>query len=261
MPGVFTFTGRPTRGTKRKASSAVERFVAASKRIRASPRGRSTAALNARTGGFLGIEKKFYDTSLIGAALTAPNGAEGGEHNPSATICLNSVVQGDGETQRDGRQMVMKSITVKGQIVVPAQINQTASEVATSVFIALVQDTQTNGALLNSEDVFSNKAANAQTATSLFRNLQRVKRFKVLKTLLINLQQPATVYDGTNIEQGGYQMPFSMFKALPNVKVNFSGTTETIANIVDNSLSLIAYCSNTATAPTINYNARLRFMG
>lgn len=226
-----------------------------------SRRGRSTAVLNARTGGYLGIEKKFYDQKLINAALTAPTDASGGEHNPSATLTLNSVDQGDGESQRDGRQMVMKSITVKGTILVPAQTGQTALDLATTVFIALVQDTQTNGALLNSEEVFKNPGANAQTATLVFKNLQKIKRFKVLKQILLTLPQPESTWDGTDLDVGGYQIPWSMFKSLPNVKVNFSGTTETIANIVDNSLHIIAWCSNTSTAPALNYHSRLRFMG
>ena len=111
---------------------------------------------NYRIGGFLGIEHKFYDTSLVAAALTAPGDASGGEHNPSATICLNSVVQGNGESQRDGRNIVQKSLFIEGCIEVPAQINQTLLDTACNVMIAIVWDKQTNGALLSSESVFSN---------------------------------------------------------------------------------------------------------
>ncbi len=217
---------------------------------------------NIRTAGFLGIEKKFYDTSLVGGALTAPTDVSGGEHNPSATICLNSVTQGDGESQRDGRQIAMKSVHLKGQIRAAKQANQIASDQAGTYFIAVVQDTQTNGALLNSEDVFVNPAANANTATSLWRNLQFEKRFRVLWKKRGALRDPNMVWDGTNIEQGGYEVPFEANLALRDMKVNYSGTTETIANITDNSLSVVAFAgSSVDLAPLLDYNARLRFVG
>lgn len=225
-------------------------------------RGRSSVLRAARAGQLLSIEKKFYDQKLINAALTSPADATGGEHNPSATISLNTVVQGDGESNRDGRQIVMKSVTVKGNILVPAQTTQTVLDVATTVFIALVQDTQTNGALLNSEDVFTNPGANAQTATQVFRNLKFIKRFKVLKVVQLELPQPESqqVSSGA-IVVGGYQVPWSLFKSLANVKVNYSSTSESIVNIVDNGLNIVAWCSNTSTAPAISYHSRLRFLG
>ena len=49
---------------------------------------------NLRTAGFLGIEKKFYDTSLVDAALTAPTDCTGGEHDPSATSMISAPAGG-----------------------------------------------------------------------------------------------------------------------------------------------------------------------
>ncbi len=222
-------------------------------------RRRPRTSYNPRIGGFLGIELKFYDQSA-GENLTAPTDASGGEENPSATITLNTVIQGDGESNRDGRQIVMKKISVVGCVRQALQTNQTATENAPLVLIALVHDTQTNGALLNSENVFVNPSADAELATKPFRNLQFIKRFRVLKRLQLKLQQPTVVWDGTNIEQGGLFTPFKMHVPL-NIPVNYSGTSETIANTVDNSLHIIAYCNDTSTVPRLLYNSRLRFVG
>ncbi len=216
---------------------------------------------NNRTGGFMGIELKFYDTSLSASALTAPGDATGGEHDPSATVLLNTVVQGTGEEQRDGKQIVMKSVGIRGHINVPVQANQTATDVAPVVLVALVLDTQTNGATIASENVFKNKSASGSQATNVFRNLQFSKRFRVLKRVLLTLEQPTIVWDGTNLEQGGYNTPFEIFANLKDQLVNYSSTTETVANITDNSLHVIAYCNSNSSAPTISYNARLRFVG
>ncbi len=214
-----------------------------------------------RKGIALGVELKFYDQKLINAALTAPTDATGGEHNPSATISLNTVVQGDGESNRDGRQIVMKKLSVMGNIFVPAQTNQTVSDEAGLVYVSIVLDTQTNGALLNSEDVFKNVGAAAVTAAQPFHNLAFTNRFRVLKSVKIEMDQQNQVHDATNIEIEGYTKPFEMHVNFKDLVVNYSNTSETILNITDNGLNIIAWCSNTGQAPVLNYQSRLRFVG
>ncbi len=216
--------------------------------------------LGPRTGGFTGIERKFYDTHLSLAALTAPTDSAGGEHNPSATICLNSIVQGDGEEQRDGRKATIQSCYVNGIIACSPQINQTALDAALKVYVALVLDTQTNGALLNSEDVFKNESADALLASSPMRNMQFTQRFRILDTAVMDIPFPQAAYDGTNLEQAG---SVTSFRLSSNMTFNtlYSGTTESIANITDNSLSIIAFSSDVGLVPSIAYNARVRFVG
>ncbi len=217
---------------------------------------------NQRTAGFLGIELKFYDTSLVASGLLAPTDSAGGEHDPSATILLNTVIRGDSEQNRDGKQISMRSISIVGTVSVAKQANQTVSDEAPHVMIALVLDTQTNGATVNSEDVYKNQSANAALAASPLRNLLFAKRFRVLKTVKMDLPQAEMTYDGTNIEINGYHVGWEMHADLNGMKVNYnSGTTESVANIIDNSLHIIAFCSSQNLGPDINYNARLRFVG
>ena len=224
-------------------------------------------ALNGSAGGYVGLEKKFFDSSLQ-SAINSPTDATGGEEDPTTLNCLNCPAQGDGESQRDGRQIAMHSINIKGNVFIPAQTNQTAADVVPDIFIALVCDKQTNGAQMNSEDCFSNPSANASLAAQPFRNLEYSQRFKVLKTVRIASKSIAgamqPVYDGTNIEVQGAQVPWSMYVNLKGMKVNFiSGqTTSVIDAIADNSLHVIAYASNASSlGPTIQYASRLRFVG
>lgn len=217
--------------------------------------------LNFRCGGFLGIERKFYDTSNSSVVLSLGGNSTGGEVDPTGDITLNTVTQGDGESQRDGRQICMKTMFINGIVTVPAQANQTAADLAPIVYIALVLDMQANGAKLNSEDVFINPSGVATLGTSVFRNLQFIQRFKVLKQLTIAIRQPESVYDGTSADMHGHHTPWSMFVNLKDLLVNYSGTTEVVANITDNALSLVAFTTNTSLAPTLHYNARLRFTG
>jgi len=250
--------------SKRRRANANR--AAARKRRATVGRGRAlqaalTKALNERTAGFLGMEMKFYDTSLVASALTAPADSSGGEHDPSGVITLNTVTQGDGESQRDGRKIIMKSIMLKGHIDVPAQADVTATDDGCKIMIALVLDTQTNGATISSENVFSNPSANSANAPNVFNNLQYSKRFRILKRLDLVLNPPPLSYDGTNIEMQGMKRAFKIYKTLNDIVVNYTANTENVANIVDNSLHVIAFCNEINMAPTINYNARLRFVG
>lgn len=203
-------------------------------------------------------ELKFYDQKLIDATLTAATDATGGEHNPSATLLLNTVDQGDGQSDRDGRQMCMDSIHLFGHVTIPIALNQTVPHHAASVFIALILDKQTNGAVLDSEKVFVNAGGDVDTMIQPFRNLQFIKRFEVLDTVVINCPQQEMSYDGTNMEFGGYSIPFSMFKRLDHI-VNFISATPSVVDIVDNSLQVIAWTNRTEGGALLSYVSRLRF--
>lgn len=217
---------------------------------------------NPRVAGFLGIEKKFFDTKLLDAALVTSIDATGGLHNPSGTVCLNAVAAGDNEQERDGRKMTMKYISVCGTVRSAVLTGINGSVQQNTVYIALVIDTQCNGANLASELVFKNGMASSQGATSVFRNLEYESRFKVLKVIRGRLPLPNLVYNGTDTDIGGTIFPFKMNVNLKDMPVNFKNTTGVIANITDNSLNLICFGYDTDSASLfLSYNARLRFVG
>lgn len=237
-------------------------FNGTSKRVRTSkavlPK---RAASIIRTLGKLGIESKFYDKSLVAAVLTATTDMAGMEHNPSATISLNSVLQGDTGSDRDGRQISMQSIIVKGTIQLPTQVNQTVLDLMPHCYVALVLDTQCNGALLNSEDVLVNPSADALLCTESFKNLKFQKRFRILASKVLKFPQSMATGEIADIEIAGGFQHFTLFKDLKDLVVNYSAGTETIVNTTDNSLSIIACTNSTAAIPVMNYNSRLRFRG
>jgi len=224
---------------------------------------RQNTIRNPRTGGFVGMELKFMDASRSGLALTAPSDATGGEVDPATMNCLNGIAQGDGESERDGRRVIMKSIQIEGRIAFAASADQADIVTAPNIFIALVWDKQTNQAQLNSEDVFTNPGAATGLAANPMRDLQYSTRFEVLKTWRLSRPpSPAAGTDGTNTNS--VKTPdvlFRFYKKLPNIPVTFNGTGATVASITDNSLHLIAYASQVTQASTINYNSRLRFVG
>lgn len=219
---------------------------------------------NMATMGFLGIEKKFYDTSLSQQAFVAPVDATGAELDPSATSMISTPAQGDGEQNRDGKRINILSVIIDGHVRTAAAEAQVNPPQKTKVMVALVLDTQSNGAQMNSEDCFKNTSAGTDTAVTPVRNLLFGARFRVLKEAIFDVtpqsltQQAANDYSWT----GGGQT-FKWFIKFPKgLVVNFkSGTDANIANVLDNSLHIIGFTNNTTAGPIISYNARIRFVG
>lgn len=227
---------------------------------------------NARTGGFLGIETKFRDLGYGGNIATSTTEA-GGEADPATALCLNATAQGDTEQSRDGRVQSNVSLDIKGVVVLPPLEADAIAAFPNGfqVFVAVVKDRQTNGAQLNSEDVFVNPIADIQASASPMLNLQNERRFKVLWSKSFKLNYLALSTDSaTNATYGaaGVSAPFSCFLDLKGEKTNYitGGTTGVIANITDVSYHVIAFygasgAEAVAEPPTLVYNSRLRFRG
>lgn len=253
-PG-YTPTGRGSSGAMAKSAKSGALGVG--------PRGgyaRRYGVLNQRTAGYLGMELKFVDYGYS-AVLAAPADATGGEADPGTALALNSIAQGDGENQRDGRRATIKSAYVTGIVSFGASQDQPDPDSAPTVFIALVMDSQTNAAQLNSEDVFTNPGASALTAASPLRDLQYSQRFKVLDSVCIDNWFKYGQTDG--VSTASYNGPSRAFKLswTGDMITNFVGTTAVVGSIADYSLHVVAYCTTTENAPTLSYNSRVRFMG
>lgn len=226
---------------------------------------KNVAIKNIRQGGFRDLELKFRDSALTEVGFSGAAALTGGEFDPNyfdggATnmLCLNGIAQGDGEEQRDGRRVVLKSIFVTGYVTQGPLVNQTVGADVGRVILALVHDKQTNGAQLNSEDVFKNPSGSTAHVAHLVRNLQYSQRFDVLWKKTYVMPPLPTSYDGTNMEMGETGIKFKVWRTL-DLPVQFTGTGSTVASIADNSLHLIAFGSGAGLS--LGYNARVRFIG
>ena len=224
---------------------------------------RRLASQNRASMGFLGIEKKFYDTFLSGAAILAPSDCTGAEYDPSTTSMISTPATGDGEQNRDGKQIVCDYVEIKGAIHANGREGEANPPGACDIFIALVLGTQTNGARMNSEDCFKNTSNNAMSNATPLRNLLFGGRFRILKSEVINFDNMGVTQNGAdNFCWSGLHKSFSWYVPLKGLKINFNaGTTSSVANVIDNSLHIIAFATSTVCAPLLTYNARLRFMG
>lgn len=209
------------------------------------------AARNYRTGGFLDLETKYIDTNYDANAF-ATSWATMEDATADAISC---VAQGDGESNRDGRVYTIKSIHVRGFMYLTTSEAATDPQAGAVCRIALVWDKQTNGAQLTPADVFNN----GTNSCNQFRDLQYVRRFKVLKditrTIIPDNMNEAAL---NSFAFGTKQVPFQMHVKFPKgIKVRCSTTTATIAAVVDNSLHIIGV--STTTSAFLSYTSRLRF--
>ncbi len=262
LPGLKMAHYRSRRGIKRKRGFYGGALSTSRKRARTSKWSavkKLKSIANSRTAGFLGIEKKFFETSRAASALVAAVDWAGAEQDPTTLNCLNCPTKGDGEQNRDGRYITMRSIHVRGAIDWAAQGGQTAADDYGPVQVSLVLDMQTNAGSLSSEDVYVNQSANAFTVCQPLRNLEFTSRFRVLKTVTVYPQMATQTGDTADVS--GQVKCFKMDVDLRGLRCQFKANAGTIGDIVDNSLHIVANATSITAAPRLNYNARLRFMG
>lgn len=219
------------------------------------------SAINYRSGGFLGMEKKFLDSSITAQSISSNGSASSGEYDPSTLNCLNAPEQGDTASMRNGRVITLDKINVSGNISMLSQAAQTGADGSTTIMVALVLDKQTNGTQLASELVFKNQSTDTTGAASVFRNLQYAQRFDVLKIWKHSFKLETLTWNGTTMSSAGQQQLFNFSHKFKGLKTNFTGTDGIIDNITDNSLHIIAFATGTELLPTLTYNARLRYYG
>ncbi len=254
----FTLAGRPTKARARSFQGGRAIIPGRQGVLRGLPPTDLRVLANVRTGGFMALERKFKDYNDAADAFSTVWAA--GEMEDATALSLSAVAQGDGESERDGRVYHIHSVHLKGFVKYNVQESQTAPIEDHIVRLALVWDTQTNGAQLNAEDVFVTIGAGEDINS--FRNLQFSKRFVVLKdkTIKINLNNQTNEGAINLFANGEVRIPFKINKSFKTpIKVRCSGTTATVSVITDNSLHLIG--TGTSTNAKVTYQSRIRFTG
>jgi len=246
-------------------SSYKKRRYVAKPFIRSMSRRQYNNIQNYRTAGFLGMELKFFDTALAAgtvipqawttaATVLSPD-------TGTATAATNSPAQGDGASSRDGREIAVTSVHLKGQVYIPSAELQTAPVSGTTIRYGFVLDKQNNATALSTKDM-SNVFATQAADTYGFRNLEYTKRFQILVEKTIFLEAKTLSHFAND--------SFSWAKAMKNIqldytfkkplKVNFTGTNGTCETITDNAIYPYVISATDAGA-LIAFNQRCRFRG
>lgn len=217
---------------------------------------------NRQTRGFIGLENKFIDTSVDNRGMVTSVVMQGGELDPTTVNCLNAITQGDGECQRDGRVVHITSIYIDGILEHNKNDDLTTPISPLNAIVALVLDTQTNKAQVQSEDVWVNPGSTSTNSVLPLRNLANSTRIRVLWRKKFSISAPEMTVGSAigQTDSSSRTRRFQLYKSFKKpIKVNYTGTTGTVAAILDNSFHFIGLSTNSNLL--ITYNCRIRFKG
>lgn len=186
-------------------------------------------ALARRVKGMLNVEVKNFDTKQTATELT----------NTMVITQLTNIPRGDTTNERDGSQCKMVGVNLHYLLVVSATAPRT------SVRILLVLDKQTNQAIYNIADLIEDTAASQNIISP--RNLDNRHRFVVLYDRVHHLS-----LDFNTITVKKY--------IKRNILLRYDASTPSIADLTQNSLSLIQVTNESTNKPTITSFIRVRFV-
>lgn len=215
---------------------------AASYRIGSRPNRRSFRRGFNRTGGFYGRfgpggELKHLDTAVALNNLTAGAG--------QVSTSLVAIPQDDTESGRDGRQVIVKRVSIRGTFISdPTTVNPEL------IRLLLVQDTQTNGAASTVLNVLQTDAVNS------FHQLENSHRYKIHMDTTFTTQKHINTAGTSSITT----IKFIKFSKALNMIMDYdsSAATGAIATQRSNGLFLIAMSASTITCD-FSATVRIRF--
>lgn len=183
-------------------------------------------------------ELKFFDTSKVSTTVSA-----------TGTIlnnCLNIVPEGNGQSARNGRKILIKKISIRGSF------ELADDETTDRVRLVIYQDKQANGAAATIANIFSGTDINS------FNEIANKGRFRILKEITADLN-PATYWDGTDPHVGGYKVGYKA-NLRCNIPIEFddSVTTGALTSVTSNNLGVAAFSQVSSANAT--YTVRIRYL-
>lgn len=177
----------------------------------------------------LNVEVKNFDVQITSLALT----------QTPIIRQISNIPTGDTTNTRDGAQCKMVGINVNYELLV----NPTTPR--TSVRVILIIDKQTNQAIYTDSDFLEDATVLDNIISP--RNLNNKHRFTVLsdRVHMLSLDRPAIVVR-------------SYFKK--DVLLRFDASTPSIADLTQNSISLMLITNEATNVPSITLFTRLRFV-
>lgn len=237
-----------------------------------------TAELNLRTQGVWGVELKSFTKSIgkhipimSDTARTLYEGTGG-----TALLCLNGIGAGSDVNQRDGNKYTIMSFQMQGVLKWQrkAQLADGFSRSASVVRIALVEDYQTNGAMMVASDCFNYSNAGTPLSVAVTRNIAGESRFKVHKWWNFFWEPKVNEYGATDIEMQAYCEDLSCYLGNLKIPVECKDSADTVASIGTHSLHLVTFLydgtldagdvfteSPVGTTPEVIVRYQIRFVG
>lgn len=234
---------------------------------------------NMRTGGFVGLEKKFFDTqtlqSLASARTTALMPVKQDDNTYATATSTNKALFcpgiGSGQSQRDGRQCYLDSVwSTLDLSLLPSNPISPANLPLRSVriYVALVLDTQCNGAVFDPSQVYRGYTGYDIDLINPMRDLENIQRFRVLQHQLVNIPVDINFSDSTADEYhvcGGTRSVTLTHRFSGGLKVHFKGENIDVGDLSDNNVGLVAWLADAWAQTAFNVQlvgkTRCRFRG
>lgn len=218
--------------------------------------GKTGKAYIAKSG--FNLAKKWVDINSGYGSITAvvvpqiTSDMTGLEFNPDGGgtphLHLTPVAQGTGTSTRTGIGIIIKEMYIRGNLTLQNHMTDAGTQLGLTqnpinVWIAIVVDSRTNGAQLQSEDVFVNPSGSASYAVPVLRNLFRRANIHVLALKKYTVGAP-TKGDGAGANRIEREYPFEISFPKLSIPQTYSDTGDTIASVVDNSLHCFAWADH-----------------
>lgn len=172
---------------------------------------------------------------------------------------INNISQGTGETQRIGRKVIIRSLSLRGEVKMPNEANTVLNAASINcdvVRLMIVQDKQTNGNVANLTDIFSYNFSSGSPVVDwrAFRTMDNINRFKILvdKTFKINNQIFTAGGGSAPLNEIAYNIYRKCY-----IPIEMKGSTANVADMMSNSVSIYLVSGNGLA--TWNGIARVRF--
>lgn len=218
---------------------------------------------NRRIAGLIGLEVKYsdvYHNPTVIPRTDLPSLISMSQ-NASTVTHITAVPQGSGETERIGRNIFVRSVTVKVCIFHRADTllaDQQCNNFEVGLYLIL--DKQANSSTPTANQIFDSGNAPPHIATLPFINLEYKERFRILKVKKIKVR-----LDDDASRQAGYAYTKNMYVSFKKPwKQQYDGTGASNANVTNEAMYLFAGVSapdtaGTAQFPDIYVQARTRY--
>lgn len=202
-------------------------------------------------------ETKYFDADKSSSTLATVSAdwPLGARQDPSPFNCLCAPQLGNDINNRIGKKITVMKVTVRGQVFVDALT--AAQQSIPQVFrIILLVNKNCNGAQPTPSEVIS--SANANNMIYGYSNLSFFGKYRILKDKTFTLTPQNSVGDTTTNETAPVVQRFKLtHKFAKPLVVTFNTNTGAVADIVQNSLHIIAGYNTSSPAANISYKSRV----
>lgn len=164
------------------------------------------------------------------------------------------IAQGTGESDRVGRLVIMRKVTLKFTISLPTQTEDGGIGPGEVVRIMFIQDTQCNGAAAVPTDVLETAKFDS------YRNLANIKRFKVLYDKFVVMNRMVVMEDALNAIGSPLRLYFRRKTLYMKTPIEYSGTTGALPEIRSNYFFFL-YITKNGTGGITEQHSRYRYDG